>query len=129
VPVESTSGGPDARRKWTTALAGAVLLGASLTAFRASSRPAQATDAPRGKPQVVFAIEKDGLRYEFNAVMGTSTLHDVSADDRRNLLAERPAEAAALQRALLDDAGADSLEALRAPHRAIIESLQHLGYL
>jgi hypothetical protein len=131
VPVTSASD-EGRQRRLVRLVAGLALLAASAVAFLAAAAPTGAPEtgtAADACAQVVFAIEREGFRYEFNAVTGVTTLRALGGDLHPNVIAERPQEAARLEKALLEDVGAESLEALREPHRETIESLESLGYL
>lgn len=76
-------------------------------------------------------LDRDGFRYTFHTVTGDEALFDVRNDPRllRNVIRQEPARAAELRRALERAHGVESLEELRAAHRAEIEALEAFGYL
>ena len=80
------------------------------------------------EPRAYIHIERDGMRYEFNLVLGTESLTEIGAA-RRDVLGARPADAARLRRALADELGVESLEDLRSNQEDQIERLRALGYL
>lgn len=116
-------------RRVRLAAAGAIVAGAAALLVAFCSDGAGAT-APRSRG-AVYGIERDGLRYEFHAIMGTETLWRAAdaPDGRRNLARARPDDVARMRCALLAEWGAASLESLRARHREAIEDMRRLGYL
>lgn len=105
-------------------IAAAVVIFAGLaSAYFAVVSPISATEPP-----AYVRIDRDGLRYEFNLVLGTESLTEIGAA-RRDVLDARPADAARLRRALAAELGVESLEDLRSNHEDQIERLRALGYL
>ncbi|MCE9635352.1 MAG: hypothetical protein K8T90_06550 [Planctomycetes bacterium] len=76
-------------------------------------------------------IDRGGYRYAYHPVTGDEALFDIRNDPRllRNLIRSESARAAELRRALERACGVESLEQLRAAHRAQVEALEALGYL
>ena len=76
------------------------------------------------------AVVDAGLRYEFNAILGTEVLLDVTGGTPwADVTSERPDAVERLRRKLMEKSGAGSLDDLRAVHRDRIEALRKLGYL
>lgn len=89
-----------------------------------------AADAGVVTDGVRYSIVRDGLRYDFQAVLGAESLVDLSEPQpRQNRIGVRAADAARLRAALAASQGVDSVEALRERHRALIEGLRKFGYL
>lgn len=103
------------------AVVGAALASARLRAPRPSEVPSGA----------VVAIERDGLRYQFNPLTGREYLfdRDASPDERRDLGRDRPLDLERLRRLLAEELGVPDLGVLHAPHRQTAEALRAMGYL
>lgn len=103
----------------------AVAAGTTLRAASASAEPHCTSDG------VLFSIEKDGYRFDFQAVTGSESLWrtDIPDSERVNVAADEPARAAEMRRLLLSNFGASDPEDLRARHAGSIERLRRLGYL
>lgn len=95
------------------------------------SRSNGAARPSNAQPPALYVQEADGLRYEYHAVAGTESLWEIGAapSARRNLLRERPADAARLRESLRMKLGVKDLTELRAPHRELYEKLHELGYM
>lgn len=113
------------------AVLAAAALAVAVSSGRASTTPAAETSAAHRGDSALYTVERDGLRYEFHAVMGTEILTRVGAklSDGHNLIHEMPEIAAALRAAVAEREGVPSVEALRERHGETIESLRRLGYL
>lgn len=98
---------------------------------RVGAAPGAETSSAERGDSALYTAERDGLRYEFHAVMGTEILTRVGAKlgDARNLIHEMPEIAASLRAAVAKREGVPSVESLRARHGETIESLRRLGYL
>lgn len=118
-----------ARRRVTIAVAVLVVAAGGAAVWIARSRAAAIP--PNAQPPALFVQEGDGLRYEYHAVAGTESLWEIGAAPgaRRNLVGERPADAARLRETLRKKLGVKDLTELRAPHRELYEKLHELGYM
>lgn len=102
-------------------VAGAVLAGWVLTdGPSAHARPTPAH----------VSIERDGFRYEYDAVAGTESLTDMSvpAAARVNLAGSRQDETKRLRGLLETQLDVDSLDRLHAEHLRDLEDVRRLGY-
>lgn len=90
----------------------------------------QAADRPATHPAQV-SVERDGLRYEFDALTGTERLVDLSQPGpvRTNLVNERLEDAARLRVEACRKLGIDGLDELVREHRREADELRRLGYL
>ena len=85
-----------------------------------------------GKKLPAYAtIERNGLRYEYDALTGREHLYVVAEPlaTRRDVVGERPADVQRLRRELESELGIQSVETLRDVHREEAEVLRRLGYL
>lgn len=106
--------------------AAVVIFGGLAAAYVAAAAPTRTGPRPAR-----VHIERDGMRYEYNAILGVESLTVTGAPGapRRDVLAERPDAAERLRRALAAELGVDSLDELRADHEDEIASMRALGYL
>lgn len=75
------------------------------------------------------ALERDGLRWEYDALADHERLLDVSGGARVDVTADRPDLVLALRVEALRALGVRDLGALREAHRPAAETLRRLGYL
>jgi hypothetical protein len=87
--------------------------------------------ANAGAPAAVVAIERDGLRYQYNTLTGRECLYDRDSppEERRDLAADRPLDLRRLRRLLEAELGVPDLGVLHEPHRETADALRGLGYL
>lgn len=113
------------------AVLAAAAVAVAASTHRSGSAAGAETSAAERSDSALYTAERDGLRYEFQAVMGTEMLTRIAAKpgDTRNLIREMPEMAATLRAAVAEREGVPSVEALRARHGETIESLRRLGYL
>jgi len=132
-PTPDTPSAPAQPRGGAWRIVAAVaILGAAAGAFawwsgRSAPPPAK---PPESIPSLVF-LERDGLRYEYDALRGTERLYDLAEPPPRHedLTASRPDDAARLRNAILADLHLDSLDALREMYAQEAEQLRRMGYL
>jgi hypothetical protein len=111
--------------------AGCALVAAAVVAVVAAARLHADTPVLRAPLPAYATIERDGLRYEFEALRGRESLVEIGPDGRpgRDVLLERGDAARRLRAALEAELGVDSLDRLVEAHHDAAESLRRLGYL
>jgi hypothetical protein len=112
------------RRPWTV-VAAVLVLGVAAGALVVGLRG-------RGPEIPAYSvIERDGLRYEYDALAGRETLLELRAAGEKpvDVTATRPAEVQRFREELCRSLGVESLDEIREEHAEAAESLKRLGYL
>lgn len=105
-----------------------MLLCAAAAAFVAVTGGRASGDLSAGAPPAARVhIERDGLRYEFDAISGRERLTSLDHPET-DLIHARPVDALRLRRALEADIG-QPLERLIDANRETIDALKRMGYL
>ncbi len=109
--------------------AAAFVVAAAADADR-STNPTATASAP-GSDGALYSVERNGLRYEFHAVMGTEMLTRIGErpGDAKNLARSMPEVAESMRAAVVEREGVKTVECLRERHGETIASLRRLGYL
>jgi hypothetical protein len=132
--ASSGAGAPGSVPPWRSRTRALAALAVAAAAAVAWAVPSGSGDLERTDPAALPAyahIERDGLRYEFEALTSRERLSEIAPDGSRgrDVLAERRDAAARLRAALEAELGVDSLERLVEAHSDAAESLRALGYL
>jgi len=113
------------RSRWRLGAAAVVIAVAGVLLVRGAAR---ASVLPKELPAHPV-VERDGLRYEFNALTGVESLLDLSASPPRELVRHREEELSRMRDLLCRDLRIDGLGRLVDAHREQAEGLRRLGYL
>ena len=109
----------------------AALLMAFVAGGFALAPPERPGSSAREKLPPILEETEDGLLFTYHVLTGTEGLFDLRTDPRclRNLLGERPDDAAVLRRRLCVRVRVDDLSELSDPEDPQLIRLRNLGYL